>query len=158
MLKALRDGIESEISKYEDITPIDLSGFLQQRQSKIDVRGSIQRKKEEQENQKRQFEVSHLEKAVHSLITLGVDAKQAEIVVKRIINNAEYESPADITIQALTYLKDKQGSKVIKKKDTKAENNLLEKIIKRGKSEKKSAYEALLEDGFIKLPIDELII
>ena len=35
MLKALKSGLESEVSRYEDITPIDLKGFLEQRKQKL---------------------------------------------------------------------------------------------------------------------------
>jgi hypothetical protein len=158
MLKALRNGLESEIAIYEDITPLDLDGYLQQRKSNIDLRASIQKKKEEHENKQKRFEISHLEKAIHSLICLGIDGKQAENEVKRVINKGEFDNTADITIQVLTNLKNQKQDKVHNKKSKSEFNNKLGKIVERGKKDKKSAYDALMEDGYIKPPLKELIV
>lgn len=158
MLKALRNGLESEIAKYEDITPIDLDGFLQQRMSKIDLKASIQKKKEEQENRQKSYEISHLEKAIHSLISLGIDGKQAENEVKRIVIKGEFDNTADIVIQVLTNIKNQKQDKIHHKKSKSEFDNKLGKTVERGKKDKKSAYDALLEDGYIKPPLKELIV
>lgn len=158
MLKALRNGLESEIAKYEDITPIDLDGFLQQRMSKIDLKASIQKKKEEQENRQKSYEISHLEKAIHTLISLGIDGKQAENEVKRIVIKGEFDNTADIVIQVLTNIKNQKQDKIHHKKSKSEFDNKLGKTVERGKKDKKSAYDALLEDGYIKPPLKELIV
>lgn len=95
MLNALKSGRESEIARYEDITPMDLKGFLEQRKSKIDLRASIQKKKELQEEQKKQFEISQIEKAIHALITLGIEAKNAEKAVKKAVKESEVDNSTD---------------------------------------------------------------
>lgn len=46
MLKALRDGRTSELEKYADIMPMDIEEYLVMRESKIDLRATIQKKKE----------------------------------------------------------------------------------------------------------------
>lgn len=95
MLNALKSGRESEIARYEDITPMDLKGFLEQRKSKIDLRASIQKKKELQEEQKKQFEIFQIEKAIHALITLGIEAKNAEKAVKKAVKESEVDNSTD---------------------------------------------------------------
>ena len=157
MLNALKTGKESEIAKYEDIMPTDLKGFLEQRKSKIDLRASIQKKKQEQEKQKQQFEISQMEKAIHALITLGIDSKEAEKAVKKVLKESEVDNSTDIMIHALNFLEDTKKKKAEKnKKDTIGKSvNQLGKVVEKGKKEKKSAYEALLEKGYIKPPLEE---
>ncbi|WML58110.1 ATP-binding protein [Neobacillus sp. PS2-9] len=160
MLKALRTGRESEIIKYEDITPMDLKEFLELRKSKIDLRASIQKKKDEQERQKKEFEVSQMEKAIHALITLGVDANDAEKAVRIVLKEPNVVNSTDIMVKALNQLEMKKKNKESQLKminETKSEN-LLAKIIEKGKKDKKSAYEILLEQGYIGSPVDEFII
>lgn len=160
MLKALKSGRESEIAKYEDITPMDLKGFLEQRKSKIDLRATIQKKKEEQEKQKQKFEISQMEKAIHALITLGINTKDAEKAVRKVIKDSEVGNSTDIMIHALNHLENVKKKKVAKSKieTEKKSVNQLCKVVEKGKKEKKSAYEILLEQGYIKPPIVEFII
>ena len=54
MLKALKSGLESEVSRYEDITPIDLKGFLEQRKTKVDLRATRGRSKKNNKKNKKQ--------------------------------------------------------------------------------------------------------
>lgn len=160
MLKALKTGLESEIAKYEDITPLDLRGFLEQRKSKIDLRATIQKKKEEQEKQKQQFEISQMEKAIHALITLGIKANEAEIAVKKAIKESEVDNSNDIMIRALKHIEDvkkKKAARITKERNGESVN-LLAKVVEKGKKEKKSAYEILFEEGYIKSPVEEFVI
>lgn len=160
MLNALKTGIESEIIKYEDITPMDLKGFLEQRKSKIDLRATIQNKKDEQERQKKEYETSQMEKAIHALITLGVDAKEAEKTVRYVIRESDAINSTDIMVKSLSRLEIIKSNKE-KERNTLSNSktvNLLARTIDMGKQDKKSAYEILLEKGYIKPPVNEFII
>ncbi|MBT2644327.1 AAA family ATPase [Bacillus sp. ISL-41] len=160
MLKALKSGRESEIAKYEDITPMDLKSFLEQRKSKIDLRASLQKKKEEQEKQKKKFEISQVEKAIHALITLDIEPKLAEKAVKKAHKESATGNSNDILVRAITILetemvhKGDQKNKILKNKSI----NQLAKIIDKGKKSKKSAYDSLFSEGYITSPVEEFII
>ncbi|MBH9968631.1 AAA family ATPase [[Bacillus] enclensis] len=160
MLKALRSGLETRISKYEDITPLNLIGFLEQRQSKIDVRATRQKQKEEQENQKAKFEISQMEQAIAALISLGTEPKLAEDSVRKVLRENKLDNSTNILMKALDIMERNKGKKEKAKKPTDEANsiNKLAKLINKGKKEKKSAHEILLEEGFIMPPQEEFVI
>lgn len=54
MLKALKDGQLSELERYEDIMPMDIADYLKHHESKIDLRASIQKKKEQIANNRKE--------------------------------------------------------------------------------------------------------
>lgn len=160
MLNALRKGLESEITKYEDITPMNLIKYLEQRKTKIDLKATIQKKKELMEEEKKVYELSQMEKAINALLTLGINADVAEKAVKSVLKNAKVDNSTDIMIKSLKYLEEQKViMKESKEKKRKNESiNKLAKIVECGKKTKKSAYEILLEEGYIKSPLVELIV
>lgn len=160
MLKALKNGIYSEILQYEDIVPLNLSKFLEERKSKIDLRATIQKHKEQQEKEKAEFEVSVIEKVIHALISLGTPAKEAEKAVTKIIIETKEENPQNVLKMSLEYLKEKDESKQQQKKMqlNSASTNCLQKLIDKGKKDKLSAYEALIKGDYIKNPRKEFML
>ncbi|MFF3102616.1 AAA family ATPase [Viridibacillus arvi] len=158
MLNALKTGLESEISKYEDITPLDLSGYLEQRKSKIDLRATIQNKKKEQKKKHDQFEISELEKSISALLSLGIEPKLAEDTVSKVLKENKLLNSTDILVKALELIKEKNElkdkPKINKSRKT---TNEMAKIIEKGKKDKKSAYEALLNKGYIKPFLQDFI-
>ncbi|MBT2639377.1 AAA family ATPase [Bacillus sp. ISL-39] len=160
MLKALRSGLESEITKYEDITPMDLKGFLEQRKSKIDIRATRQKQKEKQQKQKEQFEISQMENAISALVSLGTQPKLAEDVVRRVLRENKLDSSTEILLFALKIIDDKKANQKEKHKSKEIVKsvNKLAGVIEKGTKEKKSPHEALKEEGYIKLPLKEFII
>ncbi len=156
MLNALRSGLISEIEKYEDIMPMNLSSVIQMRQSQIDIRATIQKKKEQQEEARQKYESSITEKAIHALISLDVDAKTAEKIVLKIIKEGSDMQPAQVVKQALAKLEtEKQQLKQTKIKGPQL--NKLAEIIEQGKHRKLSAYESMKEAGIIKDPCWSLL-
>lgn len=158
MLKALKTGLESEISKYEDITPMDLSGYLEQRKSKVDLRATLQNKKEELRKKQDHFEISEMEKSISALLSLGTEPKLAEDTVRKVLKENKLVSSTEILVKAIEIIEEKNELKekatVSKYRKT---TNEMEKVIEKGKKEKKSAYEALLDKGYIKPFLQDFI-
>lgn len=157
MIKALKSGIASDIEKYQDITPMNLASFLERRKSNIDLKEMIQKKKEQQEESRKQYVVSVIERAVHALIALEVDPVKAEKAVVQLIKGEPKLSQLELVQKALIYLQE-EGNKPKPAKRQKTSENVLLRIVNEGKEKKISAHEALLNAGWIKAPFDEFAI
>ncbi|MBG9787018.1 ATP-binding protein [Brevibacillus laterosporus] len=156
MLQALKDGQLSELEKYEDIMPMDIAGYLQHHQSKIDLKATIQKKKNELEEKKKEKQNSILEGIIVTLIGLEVDAKDAEKVAKEVISKLPSATKTELVGAALQQLLGKKD-----KEEVKEEVNLvneLQLIIEKGKKNKSAAYESLKAAGYIKAPLNEFIV
>lgn len=155
MIEALRNGHLSELEKFEDIMPLDISEYLQHYQSRIDLKATIQKKKEQQAAKRQRIEKTKLEKLILALINVGIDADIAERISTKVIKKAPDQTESLLLIQALQFLEDekKEKPKIYKK-----EKNELKLIIDKGKKEKLSNYESLELNGYIKNPINEFVI
>ncbi len=152
MLDALRSGRLSELEKFEDILPMDLTGYLQQYQSQIDLKATIAKKKEEQEKNRVNYQTSVTEKAILSLIALEVDPKIAEKLVRQILKDNGNLAPSHVVTIALSKIveMEKQG----RKGNSKVSGpNILKGIVDSGKDEGLTAYEALKNGEYIMDPL-----
>ncbi|KYC88495.1 hypothetical protein B4102_4027 [Heyndrickxia sporothermodurans] len=156
MLKALKDGRLSELEKYEDIMPMDIADYLKHHESKIDLRASIQKKKEQIAEKRKEQKTSLIEKVMMTLVNLSVKPSLAEQCTVKAINELPGSSEAEITGRALRILTEKKEKRKAKR-DTPKKNEL-HLIIEKGKKNQKSAYESLKEAGFIKSPLDDFAI
>lgn len=156
MLQALRDGRLSELEKYEDIMPMDIADYLKHHESKIDLRESIQKKKEQMAEKQKEQKTSLIEKVVLTLINLNIEPSLAEKCTVKAINELPGSSEAEITGRALQILTEKKEKKKTNR-DTPKKNEL-QLIIDKGKKNQKSAYESLKEAGNIKSPMDDFAI
>lgn len=155
MLKALKSGLPSEIEKYEDIMPMDIEEYLQYRSHNIDLKATIQKKKEKQSEERQKQQSSVLEKVILALIGLEIDPRLAEKAATSVLKRYPDSSQAELMQKALTYIEEQQKPKVTEK-DTVP--NHLQHIIDQGKKKKRSAYESLLDLNYIKNPLDEFAI
>jgi ABC-type oligopeptide transport system ATPase subunit len=153
MLRALKSGLVSEIEKYEDIMPMDIASYLQHRSSTIDLRATIQKQKERQAEARQRTETTMLEKTILALIDLDIDTGLAEKAATTVLKQNPKLTQVEAMQKALALIQERKKPK--KKKESKAETNALQIIVEKGKKQKKSAYEALKEAGYIKNPLDE---
>lgn len=154
MLDALKTGNPNKIALYDDIVPINLDEFISQQESQININDKIR----EIQKLKRREPISdnHIrEEAIARLIELDVEPfkakKNVEVVLKEntIINVKE--------IVKLAYRMTIEDDKVVSKKGKKEkaiqsfDEKDLRYIVQEGKKYKElSAYQALLESGYIK--------
>lgn len=161
MLKALESGKESEIAKYEDITPIDIEDLLVSRMPLIDMKKKLQEAKERQAQKRMDKEISLLEKTVLTLISLEVEESVAEEAARKIIKGNPTATSQEIIFFTLEEIrgKDKKQEKKSQTKEVKKEaKNKLQVIINNGRNNKKSARESLIESSYIRSVADELLI
>lgn len=160
MLQALRRGILSEIQQYEDIMPLSLSKYLEERKSKIDLRATIQKQKEEQEKERAEFEISIMEKVLYSLISIGTPAKDAEKAVIKILKKTKEKNPQNLLKMAMEYLQEKEDLKQKRQEQSEKATkiNNLQEVIDKGKKEELSAYVSLKKAGYIKNPMKEFLL
>ncbi|MFG3613497.1 ATP-binding protein [Rummeliibacillus stabekisii] len=155
MLKALKTGIESEIAKYEDIIPMDIEEYLQNHIPVIDIKAQIEAKKEKIAKSRMEKELSKLEKLIISLINLEINEKDAESAAKFVLKKNSDLTIMQLMAASIDYIENKKQNKVNVKNKT--GKNELKKIIDNGKKQKKSAYQSLNENGYIKNPLQDFI-
>lgn len=155
MLKALRDGRTSELEKYADIMPMDIEEYLVLRQSKVDLRATIQKKKELQAQKRQEKHATHLETIMTSLIALGIDAEIAQKAATKTIKEYGNEDLPALMKQAINISEVLSQSREIK---AESHQQVLLKIVENAKKNKQSNYEALKQAGYIKSPMDEFAI
>lgn len=159
-LGALKSGNPSEIANYEDIIPLDIEEYILSRIPAINIKEQAKLKKEKLRQSKLITEVSLSEKLVMSLINLEIDEKVAEKTAKYVINKDPGSSIKELMTASLQFIEEQAKKSTIKKEIKKetSTNNKLQLIINNGKKNKKSAYEALMEEGYIKSPLDEFML
>ncbi|MDA1630226.1 ATP-binding protein [Bacillus cereus group sp. TH172LC] len=155
MLKALRDGRTSELEKYADIMPMDIEEYLVMRESKIDLRATIQKKKEIQEQKRKSKNITTTEIIMSSLIALGIDVEVAQKVAVKAIKDKQGSSLSQLMMYAIQLTEENKKPKKTSKPKVKTE---LLTIFECAKKNKQSNYEALKGAGYIKSPLDEFII
>lgn len=152
MLKALRDGRTSELEKYADIMPMDIEEYLVMRESKIDLRATIQKKKELQAQKRQDKQITHIETIMSSLIALGIDAETAQKAATKALNETGNGDLPTLMKVAITLAEQLNKPKP---KISKERIGTLLKIVEQAKKNKQSNYELLKDAGYIKSPLDE---
>ncbi|WP_203247662.1 ATP-binding protein [Sporosarcina beigongshangi] len=158
LLDALESGNVSEIAKYEDIIPMDIEEYIENRIPIIDIKQQAQIKKEKIKQTGLMKEVTNQEKLIISLVSMGIDAEIAENATKYVMKKSPDLTIKELMIEVIQYIdrmdEKKQSKRNIKNKPA---NNKLQIIIENGKKNKKSAYEALMDKGYIKNPFNDFI-
>lgn len=156
MIQALRSGNKEEISKYQDITPIDFNEIYNESISKILTSSTM----------KKANDIEFIEEyAVLKLVELGIDAKIAKISVIEARNaNPQNLDKLFLVKEAMKISFEKEQNKLSEnikdaanQSNTKLQENDLRYVVDIGKKNLYSAYEALNKAGYIKDPITEFI-
>lgn len=155
MLKALRDGRTSELEKYADIMPMDIEEYLVMRESKIDLRATIQKKKEIQAKKRQAMSVSKVETLITSLTSIGVNIEIAEKAALKVMKEKQDSSMTEMMSYAIQISEELQKPTVSSKNKM---NTKLLSIFETAKKNKQSNYEALKKAGYIKSPLDDFAI
>jgi len=158
MLNALRNGHLSELEKYADIMPMDIEEYLVLHEPKVNLRATIQKKKEIQSQKRNEKVDNNLEKLISGLSMLGVNVEIAEKSSIKAIKYCQSDSMTELMALAIKYsdeFKEKNETKRIKKSNP---DVVLLKLFEKAKKNKVSNFEVLKEAGYIKSPVDEFII
>lgn len=158
LLDALKSGNVSEIAKYEDIIPMDIEEYIENRIPIIDIKQQTQIKKEKIKQAGLMKEVTNQAKLIISLVSMGIDGEIAENATKYVLKKSPDLTIKELMIEVIQYIdgmdEKKQSKRNIKNKPA---NSKLQIIIENGKKNKRSAYEALLDKGYIKNPFNDFI-
>jgi hypothetical protein len=161
MLEALKSGNLDIIDKYKDITPLDLEVFRNEQLQLLRDKLDKENLKETTIKKPLSTKETIIDSTIHKLVELGVKFELASESVKNAIDIVGVEDGSLLLKEAFRLgvigieIKKTDKKKAIKAKPN--ENNLLKSIVDEGKLNKKSAYEALRDKGFIKDPMLELI-
>jgi hypothetical protein len=155
MLTALKTGNVREIAKFEDICMLNINfnGFLTRTKQSITLDLKAKAIKKQEKEQKKEDMMDKKKEAVLKLIDLGFDAKKAQ----KTIDKMDYEqgnenvSINSIVLDAIKLLTDgEKKNKASGEGKVKYDASDIRYIVEQGKKYNKSAYESLLEKGYIK--------
>lgn len=150
MLDALRNGRTTQLLDFQDIIMPDVVEFMNKEQSQVQVRTII--KETQKRSESRQQQLQHLkDNAILRLQLLGLSDKQADEYIKVVLDQQPIITDLNVLVQEAYRLlinrgKEKFEDKVI---PTEMESDL-RMIVKAGKKDGKSAYEALKQAGMIR--------
>lgn len=164
MLDALKSGNSQEIGKYQDIKPIDIDAFCEKQLKTLNLNEVLKLKKT-QINKQQDVKDTVYEDAVLKLVEFDIKSERAKSAVNNVIKAIKGEISFEIVFkEALKEVlredvnkEEKSEQKKIKNVKMKRESDDLRVIVENGRTEKKSAYEALKSRGIIKNPVEEFI-
>jgi hypothetical protein len=153
MLDALKTGNINKIVQFEDIAPIDISEFINKQTNQLELNNKI-REMQKVKLKNQQLDYNIKEEAVLKLIDLDITPEKAKKTVEVIIANTDFQNTNEIVKQAYSKIIAENSNKTEKikkqKKTTEYTENDLRLIVEEGKKNKLSAYESMLNSGFIK--------
>lgn len=161
MLDALKTGNLDIINTYGDITPLDIEEFRNEQKELL--RNMLDKQKNDDLLPSKPI-VSRdaiTDKTIHKLVELGINNDNAQESAKQAVEIVGVEDEVLLLKEAFRLAligteKKQLNSKQTAKQKPK-DSNVLRNIVDEGKNNKKSAYEALKDKGFIKELITELI-
>jgi len=160
MLKALRTGIPSEISKYEDIRPIDMDEAMETYKASLNFQEKQRTQKKIQSQNRQKKEQSLLEEVTLQLMAMDFETTEFPTIFKKIFKKYGEDIEKSIMIkEAVKLLIEKDEKKEIsssnRRKEETTKENYLGRIMLEAKRNKKSVYEWYLGKNIIKRPQDE---
>lgn len=167
MLLALKSGNLLEISKYDDIRPVDVDEYYLRFQPGINLKEQIRLQRMKEAERRQQKSESLLEQVVLALLQLRIEPNAAQVAAERVLADSNESGDAGEIIQRAARLAlgsgtpnstilTKETKKVKGSKTKKREPLVLIEIVNRGKEKQWSAYDSLKESGWIKSPTQDL--
>ena len=166
MLNALRSGDPEEIAMYDDIRPVDMEECYKRYKAMLKADNASKRKKDivsveaPVDNQKH----ATVEDIIARLKGVGIEPEIAKQCAQEIMKAGGEKLDIKTAANEALVLALRKGSTkiapVAKASSSKMpeEPEDLRLITKEGKVSKKTSYESLQEKGYIKSPLDELIV
>lgn len=159
MIKAINSGDIKAVSRYEDITPIDIEGFMNQESNSVAMTQKIKELQQAKKKQKKGEKENIREHAILNLIALDVKPRKATKFVETVIKQYGQDlAVKEIVKKAYKLSVIEEDSPPPSKKPKKMElqnKHDLRVIVSEGKTAGLSAHEALKEKGIIKIIEDD---
>ncbi|MEK4086073.1 ATP-binding protein [Psychrobacillus sp. FSL K6-1415] len=159
MIKAINSGDIKAISRYEDITPIDIEGFISQESNSVAMTQKIKELQQAKKKQEKGWKENIREQAILNLIELDVEPRKAKKFVESVI--IQYGQGLDVKEIVkesfkLSIIEEDNPPPSKKSKKIELQNKHdLRVIVSEGKTVGLSAHEVLKEKGIIKVIEDD---
>ncbi|MFT4413349.1 ATP-binding protein [Fredinandcohnia humi] len=160
MINAIRSGDIKAISRYEDITLIDVEGFINQEFATVSMNDKIKEIQKAKKKQEKDWKENVREQAIVKLIELDVEPAKAKKCVDSVMEQQGKELDIKGIIKEAFKLSFniEEGSSKLTKRSKKMElqnKQDLRLIVSEGKANGLFAHEALKEKGIIKVVEDD---
>ena len=156
MINAIRSGDIKAISRYEDITPIDVEGFINQEFATVSMNDKIKEIQKAKKKQEKDWKENVREQAILKLIELDVEPAKAKKCVDSVMEKPGQELDIKGIVKEAFKLSINieetapQPTKKPKKMELQNKQDL-RLIVSEGKEKGLSAHESLKEKGIIKV-------
>ncbi|MEI2368005.1 ATP-binding protein [Niallia circulans] len=156
MINAIRSGDIKAISRYEDITPIDVEGFINQEFATVSMNDKIKEIQKAKKKQEKDWKENLREQAILKLIELDVEPAKAKKCVDSVMEKQGQELDIKGIVKEAFKLSINieesapQPTKKPKKMELQNKQDL-RLIVSEGKEKGLSAHESLKEKGIIKI-------
>lgn len=163
MLAALREGRLSELEQYGDIMPMKIEHYLVTQQSKLDLQATLQKKKEEQAQKRKDDQYSDTAKLVGALLGLGIDSKKAQKAAVDSLNTYPNHPIPFLVARSIDWIEKMEEQEEQKKEKPKRQEStknklVLLKLFNQAYTEKRTTHEVFKEAGYVVDPLKELTI
>ena len=146
MVNALRSGMISEIAKFDDIRPFDISSFLNKKIEEVQFQEAILSSKKA-EKEKRQKETEDIiQSSTLKLIDLGINPKKAQNLVKKVLKTKVDSSSVNDVVKLAILLSMEDQELNADSKSTKLDCDDLRNLLTENKED---FYEKLKENGYV---------
>lgn len=155
MITALRSGDIKAISRYEDITPVDIEGFINKEFATVSMIEKIKELQKAKKKQEKDWKEKAKEQAILKLIELDVEPREAKKCVEMILvqQGQDLDLKGIIKEAFMLSINIEGNSPQTTKKSKKMElqnKQDLRLIVSEGKAKGLSTHETLKEKGIIK--------
>lgn len=156
MINAIRSGDIKAISRYEDIAPIDVEGFINQEFSTVSMNNKIKEIQKAKKKQEKNWKENVREQSILKLIELDVEPGKAKKCIDTVIEKQGQEFDIKGIVKEAFRLSinieesSPKPTKLPKKMELQNKQDL-RLIVSEGKANGLSAHEALKETGIIKV-------
>ncbi|KGR89867.1 ATPase AAA [Ureibacillus massiliensis 4400831 = CIP 108448 = CCUG 49529] len=156
MINAIRSGDIKAISRYEDIAPIDVEGFINQEFSTVSMNNKIKEIQKAKKKQEKNWKENVREQSILKLIELDVEPGKAKKCIDTVIEKQgqEFDIKGIVKEAFKLSINIEESSPIPTKLPKKMElqnKQDLRLIVSEGKANGLSAHEALKEKGIIKV-------
>jgi hypothetical protein len=166
MLDALRSGDPEEIAKYDDIRPVDMEEYYKKYLSRLKSKKASKQKKDAVSTEAPVDDQNNAtaEDIIVRLNGVGIDPEIAKQAAQEIMKAGGKKLDIKTAANEALVLALRKGTTIMVPAVNASSSKIpedpedLRLITEKGKENEKTSYESLQEKGYIKSPLDELIV
>ncbi|PKR78151.1 transposase [Halalkalibacillus sediminis] len=158
MIDALKKGDINRLLLYDDLNPFDVENYINEQIEYENIKEKMRSKAIDEQKKVQNENRSISAKVIMSLVNLGIEPEIAEQTTESIIKKKKNYKETELMQVVLSQVeKKKEETREPTNKDKKGLECRLKSVIENGRNQKQTAYESLLEKGYIASPSEDFL-